>query len=250
MCVSTTCIRRLSNDIKQLLKEPIENIYYEHDESNMLIGYLLIIGPNDTPYSYGYNFFTINYPENYPFLPPKITYICSDGTIRYNPNLYICGKVCLSIINTWQGEGWSSCQTLHSLFISIYSMVYTENPLINEPGILINNKEVEKYNLLIEYKNIDFLILDILDKINDNDVMFNVNFFKFKNIIIKKFIKNYDKILSNLNNLENKCTNINKIYIHTYNNSVVLNFDKLKNKLNNSYKKYSIILDNNCNIEE
>ena len=128
-------------------------------------------------------------------------------------------------------------------------MVYTENPLINEPGILINNKEVEKYNLLIEYKNIDFLILDILDKINDNDVMFNVNFKKFKNIIIRKFIKNYDKILSNLNNLENKCTNINKIYIHTYNNNVVFNFDKLKTKLNNSYKKYSIIPDNNSNIE-
>ena len=239
MCVTNTCIRRLSNDIKQLLKDPIENIYYKHDESNMLIGYLLIIGPNNTPYSYGYNFFTINYPENYPFLPPKIKYICSDGIIRYNPNLYICGKVCLSIINTWQGEGWSSCQTLRSLFLSIYSMVYTENPLINEPGIFINNKEVQKYNLLIGYKNIDFLILDILDKINNNDNMFDENFLKFKKIIVENFIKNYDKIVINLNNLENKCSNINKIYINIYNNSVILNFDKLKIKLEKAYHKYN-----------
>ena len=249
MSVTNICVKRLSNDIKQLLKDPLENIYYKHDESNMLIGYLLIIGPNNTPYSYGYNFFIINYSENYPFSPPKIKYVCSDGIIRYNPNLYTCGKVCLSIINTWQGEGWSSCQTLRSLFLSIYSMVYTENPLINEPGILINNKEVEKYNLLIEYKNIDFLILDILDKINNNDAMFNVNFFKFKKIITEKFIKNYNNILYNLDNLENKFININKIYINTYNNNVVFNFNKLKNKLNNSYKKYSIILENYSNIE-
>jgi ubiquitin-protein ligase len=249
MCITSTCIKRLVNDIKHLLKEPMENIYYKHDETNMLIGYLLIIGPNNTPYSCGYNFFTINYPENYPFLPPKITYICSDGETRYNPNLYICGKVCLSIINTWQGEGWTSCQTLHSLFLSIYSMVYTENPLTNEPGILINNKEVKKYNLLIEYKNIDFLILDILDKINDNDVMFNINFFRFKKIIIEKFIENYEKIVVNLNNLENKCSDINKIYIHTYNNNLIFDFNNLKKKLNNSYKKYSILLDNDLVIE-
>ena len=31
------------------------------------------------------------------------------GTVRFNPNLYDCGKVCLSLLGTWpgaQGEGW------------------------------------------------------------------------------------------------------------------------------------------------
>ena len=59
MCITSTCIKRLVNDIKHLLKEPIENIYYKHDETNMLIGDLLIIGPNNTPYSCGYNFFIV-----------------------------------------------------------------------------------------------------------------------------------------------------------------------------------------------
>ena len=31
------------------------------------------------------------------------------GTVRFNPNLYNCGKVCLSLLGTWsggKGEGW------------------------------------------------------------------------------------------------------------------------------------------------
>lgn len=31
------------------------------------------------------------------------------GKIRFNPNLYACGKVCLSLLGTWRGhasENW------------------------------------------------------------------------------------------------------------------------------------------------
>ena len=38
------------------------------------------------------------------------------GTVRFNPNLYNCGKVCLSLLGTWQGaagETWDpKCSTL------------------------------------------------------------------------------------------------------------------------------------------
>lgn len=33
------------------------------------------------------------------------------GLVRFNPNLYNCGKVCLSLLGTWsggQGEGWDA----------------------------------------------------------------------------------------------------------------------------------------------
>jgi hypothetical protein len=33
-----------------------------------------------------------------------------NGTVRFNPNLYNCGKVCLSLLGTWsggQGESWN-----------------------------------------------------------------------------------------------------------------------------------------------
>lgn len=33
------------------------------------------------------------------------------GTVRFNPNLYNCGKVCLSLLGTWsgaKGETWDA----------------------------------------------------------------------------------------------------------------------------------------------
>ena len=45
------------------------------------------------------------------------------GTVRFNPNLYANGKVCLSILGTWSGPGWSPVQSLASVLISIQSLM-------------------------------------------------------------------------------------------------------------------------------
>jgi ubiquitin-protein ligase len=36
-------------------------------------------------------------------VPPEVYY--HSGGLRINPNLYENGKVCLSLLNTWQGKG-------------------------------------------------------------------------------------------------------------------------------------------------
>ena len=96
---------RLLKDVISIIKEPLtENgIYYVHDEGNMLKGYAMIIGPEDTPYHHGFYLFEFDYPSDYPFSPPKVTYHTNDGKTRFNPNLYRNGKVCVSILNTWKG---------------------------------------------------------------------------------------------------------------------------------------------------
>ncbi len=81
-------INRLAKDIKNIIKDPIDNIYYKHDEDNILRGYAMIIGPENTPYQDGYYFFEFNFPEEYPFLPPVIKYYTNDGHTRFNPNYY------------------------------------------------------------------------------------------------------------------------------------------------------------------
>ena len=38
-----------------------------------------------------------------------------NGVVRFNPNLYQCGKVCLSLLGTWegaQGEQWNETSTI------------------------------------------------------------------------------------------------------------------------------------------
>lgn len=53
--------------------------------------------------------------------------------MRFNPNLYANGKVCLSILGTWSGPGWTSVQTMLSTLISIQSLM-NPTPYHNEPG--------------------------------------------------------------------------------------------------------------------
>ena len=65
---------------------------------------ILITGPSNTPYDSGCFVFDIYFPANYPKVPPKVNLDTTGaGTVRFNPNLYNCGKVCLSLLGTWAG---------------------------------------------------------------------------------------------------------------------------------------------------
>ena len=74
--ITKETLQRLLYDVKDIMKNPLheQGIYYTHDETNMLKGYALIIGPTNTPYQYGYYFFDIDYPTDYPASPPKVIY--------------------------------------------------------------------------------------------------------------------------------------------------------------------------------
>jgi len=56
--ISKETINRLLKDIKQIIKNPLvdEGIYYIHDDTDMMKGYAMIIGPTDTPYFGGFYF--------------------------------------------------------------------------------------------------------------------------------------------------------------------------------------------------
>ncbi|KAL7544943.1 hypothetical protein ACHAWF_008323 [Thalassiosira exigua] len=97
---------------------------------------VMITGPDDTPYANGCFLFDINLPANYPKVAPKVQFLTTGGgKIRFNPNLYNCGKVCLSLLGTWQGPGWISGQsTLLQVLISIQSLILVPDPYFNEPG--------------------------------------------------------------------------------------------------------------------
>ena len=161
--VTKDTMRRIISDVKELRKNPLisHGIYYEHDETDMLKGKALIIGPADTPYADGFYLFKISFPVNYPYEPPKVQYCTNDGNTRFNPNLYRCGKVCLSILNTWQGEKWSGCQTISSVLLAMCTILNNE-PLLNEPGVCKTHRDFEAYNAIIQYKNIEVAIFGML----------------------------------------------------------------------------------------
>ena len=153
-------IRRLQKDIIDLVKNPLteHGIYYSHDDSNMLKGYAIVIGPSDSIYRYGAYIFEFTFPTNYPYSPPKLKYLTNDGITRFHPNLYRSGKVCISILNTWKGEQWTSCQTIRSVLLMLVTLLHNK-PLLNEPGIKESNKSFIPYNKIITYKNLEIAIL-------------------------------------------------------------------------------------------
>lgn len=93
------------------------------DEGRCDIMKILITGPEDSPYQNGCFEFDLFFPSTYPFSPPKLTFLTTGaGEVRFNPNLYQDGKVCLSILNTWEGrpeEKWNPYCSLLQVLVSI-----------------------------------------------------------------------------------------------------------------------------------
>jgi ubiquitin-conjugating enzyme E2 Z len=223
--ISKESIMRLVNDIKHIIKNPLTDngIYYIHDDTEILQGYAMIVGPTETPYFGGFYFFKLKYPIDYPHSPPSITYCTNGDNIRFNPNLYRCGKVCVSLLNTWRGEQWTSCQTITTVLLTLCTLL-CKNPLLNEPGVSKNHPDLLKYNEIIEYKNIDIAIMQMYLK---KQGVFLEEFEVFYPFLSENFIKNREKILEFLKiKASEYCVETN-IFILLYGMNVNIDYPKL-----------------------
>ncbi|KAJ3556879.1 hypothetical protein NM688_g1784 [Phlebia brevispora] len=112
------------------------SIFLRVDETRVDVIKALITGPEGTPYHNGVYLFDIFLGPSYNNSPPQVKYMTTaGGKYRFNPNLYADGKVCLSLLGTWQGPGWiSGKSTLLQVLISIQSMILCDEPYLNEPG--------------------------------------------------------------------------------------------------------------------
>ncbi|TVU23015.1 hypothetical protein EJB05_32741 [Eragrostis curvula] len=128
--------KRIQHDWKLLEKDLPESIYVRVAEDRMDLLRAAIVGPKGTPYHDGLFFFDVHFPSSYPSRPPLVYY--HSGGLRINPNLYNCGKVCLSLLGTWSGHGceqWNPAQsTMLQVLVSIQALILNEKPYFNEPG--------------------------------------------------------------------------------------------------------------------
>jgi len=202
--VSKDCVKRLVSDIKEIMKNPLNDhgIFYKHDEENMLKGYALIVPSEGSPYSYGYFMFKFDFPPNYPYSPPKATYVTNNGNTRFHPNYYASGKVCLSLLNTWRGEEWSSCNTISSILLHMAS-IFTEKALLNEPGVREDNPKVETYDICVAFQTMKTAILDVYINRGNPEKYFGIPKM-FKEIIEETFILNKKKIFELLEKRKEK----------------------------------------------
>ena len=80
----------------------------------------MLIGPPESIYEGGVFFLKIKFPNDYPFKPPKVTFI----TKIYHPNINESGGICLDILKT----KWSPALTISKVLLSLSSLLTDANP--------------------------------------------------------------------------------------------------------------------------
>jgi ubiquitin-protein ligase len=156
--------KRVLKDIQRVQSELKEQgIWYWMDDTNITKGKALIRGPPDTPYEGCLLVFSVVFPNDYPFSPPKVLIQTSDGRTRFHPNLYVEGKVCLSILGTFSGPSWSGTQSLSSVLLSILALL-DNNPLAHEPGYASGTLLSERhrdYAEFVEHQMVSLMVQSI-----------------------------------------------------------------------------------------
>ncbi|XP_073359733.1 probable ubiquitin-conjugating enzyme E2 23 [Aegilops tauschii subsp. strangulata] len=131
-----TWVKTVQKEWKILMNDLPDTIYVCAFKDRMDLLRAVIVGASGTPYQDGLFFFDLQLPLSYPAAPPQV-YYHSFG-LRLNPNLYASGTVCLSLLNTFGGDGtevWSrAMSTLLQVLVSIQGLVLNNQPYYNEAG--------------------------------------------------------------------------------------------------------------------
>ena len=231
--MSKDAMKRIVNkDMKEINKMELDKlgIHVNFNDENIMKATAIIIGPKDTPYENGILYFIIEFPNNYPYSPPKVGYL-SHSRYRVHPNLYVgrshdnyIGKVCLSAINTWSGPKWTTVMHIGSVLLSIQSLL-CNNPLHNEPGFENEKgKRNDTYNQMVEYDTYNHLI-------KNNGFSLHPLFITFDDVISKHLKNERENILKNLEILCEKYPKPIKASINIYNLMMIMDYNSLKKEL-------------------
>jgi len=112
--------KRITKELENLNKDPPANCSAGPDGDDIFHWTATIMGPVGTPYHGGVFYLNITFPNNYPFKPPKVSFV----TKIYHPNINSSGGICLDILK----ENWSPALTISKVLISICSLLDDPNP--------------------------------------------------------------------------------------------------------------------------
>ena len=114
-------LKRIQKELADLQRDPPANCSAGPNSDSELYQWIAtIMGPEDSSYSGGVFFLSIQFPTDYPFKPPKITFT----TRIYHPNINSNGNICLDILK----DQWSPALTISKVLLSISSLLTDPNP--------------------------------------------------------------------------------------------------------------------------
>lgn len=113
-------LQRIRKELEEFSKDPPANCSAGPDDEDLFNWTATIMGPCDSPYQGGVFTLNIKFPPNYPFKPPKVTFV----TRIYHPNINSAGGICLDILK----DHWSPALTISKVLLSICSLLTDPNP--------------------------------------------------------------------------------------------------------------------------
>jgi len=112
---------RLKKELSDLFLNPLPNCSaYLLNENDLFTWEAKIIGPENSPYHNGIFKLRIEFPQDYPFKPPKIVFL----TKIYHCNINSSGGICLDILK----DNWSPALTISNVLLCICSLLDDPNP--------------------------------------------------------------------------------------------------------------------------
>uniref|UniRef100_A0A7S4A9Z4 UBC core domain-containing protein n=1 Tax=Pseudo-nitzschia australis TaxID=44445 RepID=A0A7S4A9Z4_9STRA len=130
------CIRRLTKELKSLMKDPIKNpkITVAADDSNILEVHYVIEGLEKTPYAGGFYHGKLLFPKEYPLKPPSVIMMTKNG--RFQPNR----RLCLSM-SDFHPESWNPMWSVSTILTGLYSFMIESAPTLGSVESTKSQKE-------------------------------------------------------------------------------------------------------------
>ncbi|KIM81646.1 hypothetical protein PILCRDRAFT_8678 [Piloderma croceum F 1598] len=114
-------LKRINKELIYLGSDPPLSCSAGPTGDNLFQWQAKIVGPSDSPYAGGIFFLSIQFPTDYPFKPPEVSFT----TKIYHPNVTADGSICLDILRDWR-----TTLTTRHILISVCLMLTTPDPAL------------------------------------------------------------------------------------------------------------------------
>ncbi|PVG00217.1 UBC-like protein [Serendipita vermifera] len=118
--MSATCQRRITKELAELNRNPVEGVTITVDESDMHIWNIVMAGPANSPYKGGSFKVKVVFPETYPFKAPALTFL----TKVYHPGINEEGQICVQVL----GAEWKPTVTMSNVLHIVYDKLANPSP--------------------------------------------------------------------------------------------------------------------------
>lgn len=145
-------IKRLQTELMQLMTCSAPGISaFPSADGNLMSWTATIEGPEDTPY-FGLTFkLNFDFPSNYPYSAPTVTF----KTPIYHPNVDFSGRICLDILK----DQWTAAYNIQTVLLSLQSLLGEPNnssPLNGEAAELWEkNPDLFKKKVLGRHQDVE-----------------------------------------------------------------------------------------------